>query len=697
MTAVSEDPIREEEVDGIIADYLEEVETAGDNAARSAIRVKILRNHPGHESALKGFFAGEDCLEGPGSPMRLPDFGDYERIEYLGEGGFAVVYKAWQKSLGKEVALKVGREKREEGMSRIKDLYFGAGHQARLQHPNIVPVHEVGLCGGKPYFSMDLVAGGSLEGRLNEFGGAPLEAARIVESVARAVQFAHSREVIHRDIKPGNILMDEEERPVVTDFGLAAVSRERAEAEERTGAHPFGQIVGTPSYMAPEQTTGSASVTTVTDVYALGTVLYALLTGRAPFIGESRDEILDRVRSRPPDPPRALNSRVPRGLERICLKCLEKDPDRRYATAEALAEDLARWRRRHDQAPVVLAGTALIVLVLAIVCGAWFASYRKAQLLEKTRTDRGFGAEDLAGKAILQLRDLAGLVEELAGNPDVKRSLTESDTPGLEAILGRIPDDRLALFTTCFILDHNGKMLARKRSDSSEEEGSVGEHFHWRDYFKGAKAHKVTSGRSSIHVSRVYPGRSDGLYKFAFSSAIGDAEGKFLGVVATSVTTNASLDLLEDVVVVAPLDAESEKEADAGDPAEYVVLFHPTYEEGTPPAKVPAEDLPFKIPVAHHDQELEPTTSGRGLHSTYVGPDLVDGPYKGKWIAGFAPVGNTGFGVIDQVRYEKAMEDYRELTRGLLILGFVIVAAMGLGLGTWAFIRRGRRRILPRL
>jgi tetratricopeptide (TPR) repeat protein len=265
-------------------------------------------------------------------------FGDYEIRRELGRGGMGVVFEARQVSLNRPVALKMLRAGVLAGGDELRRFQNEAEAIALLDHPGIVPVYEVGEHQGQHYFSMKLVGGGSLVPLIERYKDDPKAAARLVAEASEAVAHAHARGILHRDLKPANILVDEEGRPHVTDFGLA----KRVEGDgELTQS---GAILGTPAYMAPEQATGRrGSVTTATDVYGLGAVLYALLTGRAPFVGDSVVETLDAVRTRPPEPPARLNPRVPRDLETICLKCLEKDPRRRYATAQALADELRAW------------------------------------------------------------------------------------------------------------------------------------------------------------------------------------------------------------------------------------------------------------------------------------------------------------------------------------------------------------------
>jgi serine/threonine-protein kinase len=265
-------------------------------------------------------------------------FGDFEIEEEIGRGGMGVVYKARQRSLDRTVAIKMilrGELASEADLSRFRAEAEAA---ARLQHPNIVSVYEVGDCDGRPYFSMRYVEGTTLARRLTEGPLPPREAARYMLAIAGAVQHAHEHGILHRDLKPSNILLDEEGRPLVTDFGLA---KRVAATESLTRS---GAIVGTPSYMAPEQAAGSrGSLTPATDVYSLGSILYEMLTGRPPFQAASAVDTLMLVLEQDPVPPRLLNPRVDRDLEMICLKCLQKPADLRYATPAELAVDLEKF------------------------------------------------------------------------------------------------------------------------------------------------------------------------------------------------------------------------------------------------------------------------------------------------------------------------------------------------------------------
>jgi WD40 repeat protein/tRNA A-37 threonylcarbamoyl transferase component Bud32 len=334
------------------------------NGGQAPDRQELLTPDSDLTRELSGYPQKEKRSSWPSCPeeeFRAQSFGDYELLVEIGRGGMGVVYKARQKSLDRLVALKRIRAGDLASRTELRRFRNEAQAAAHLDHPNILPIYEVGEQGGQPYFTMKLIETGSLTTRVGAGDWGPGDhetqrrVARIVANAARAVHHAHQRGILHRDLKPSNILLDADDQPFVSDFGLAKRVAGPGAQTPDAELTASGTFIGTPGYMAPEQaapdvspsaqsgkTTGHG-ITTAADVYGLGAVLYALLTGRAPFCGATLWETMAQVKNRDPEPPSRDRPNLSKDLESICLKCLEKEPLRRYRSAEDLAEDLERW------------------------------------------------------------------------------------------------------------------------------------------------------------------------------------------------------------------------------------------------------------------------------------------------------------------------------------------------------------------
>ncbi len=373
----------------------------GRRTAHDEPTASVLRQHPSATPVAREL-------------TRIRYFGDYEITREIARGGMGVVFRGRQVSLNRTVALKMILAGQFADDNDVKRFHTEAEAAANLDHPGIVPIYEVGQHEGQHYFSMGFVEGQSLSQRLAEGPLPSREAAELIRRVSEAIEYAHQRGVIHRDLKPANILLDQNGNPRVTDFGLAK------KVQGDSGLTGSGQIMGTPSYMPPEQAGGKrGDVGPAADVYALGATLYALVTGRPPFQASTAMDTVIQVISDEPVSPRRLNASIPRDLETICLKCLQKDSAKRYATAAALAVDLHRFlagepilarpvspwersikwaRRRPAIAALILVGALAVVSLVAFAVGQ---SYRtkleqfNARLTDALReTERAKRAEE---------------------------------------------------------------------------------------------------------------------------------------------------------------------------------------------------------------------------------------------------------------------------------------------------------------
>jgi serine/threonine protein kinase len=340
---------------------------AAEEAGQPFDRHGFLAQHPQFAADLQEFFTNRDQMQRLAEPLRGTDttgrtsrnalakiryFGDYELLEEIARGGMGVVYRARQPSLGRIVALKMilaGQFASKQIIQRFRGEVTAA---ALLQHPNIVAIHDVGIHEDQHYFSMDYVEGQNLSQLVGNRPLPPAKAARYVKLIAEAIHFAHEQGILHRDLKPSNVLVDASDQPRITDFGLA----KRLDGDSSLTA--TGQMLGSPNFMPPEQASSQrGKVGRHSDVYGLGAILYHLLTARPPFQAESFESVIHQLLNAEPVSPRLLNSSVPPDLETICLKCLQKEPSRRYQSAQELADELGRFLRHEPihARPVTLA------------------------------------------------------------------------------------------------------------------------------------------------------------------------------------------------------------------------------------------------------------------------------------------------------------------------------------------------------
>ncbi|HYT92139.1 MAG TPA: protein kinase, partial [Gemmataceae bacterium] len=447
---------REQRLDEAIAAYYEAIES-GCPFDRAA----FLARHPDLTEGLSVFLddreAFERCAGGDSAilpldsaptviqrqttplsaPVGIGRIGDYELLQEVGRGGMGIVYKARQKSLNRIVALKMILAGRLAAPGDVQRFRAEAEAAANLDHPNILPIYEVGAYQGQHFFSTKLIDGGSLAERLPELVGQPRRAVEPLAQVARAIHFAHRAALIHRDLKPANILLDADGRPYVADFGLAKRILAEPGVSTPRNVTQTGTIVGTPAYMPPEQARANKQLTTACDIYSLGAILYELLTGRPPFRRDTPLETLLDVLAREPVALRSLKPELDRDLETIVRTCLEKDPARRYRSAEALAEDLERWLAgepisaravgraerawrwcRRNPALAAASTLAAAALVAAVIATAGYG-------VEQSRraTEQGHATENLR-RALDEARQQRHEAQRLSANFALERGLT---------------------------------------------------------------------------------------------------------------------------------------------------------------------------------------------------------------------------------------------------------------------------------
>ncbi|HEY8925559.1 MAG TPA: serine/threonine protein kinase [Polyangia bacterium] len=634
-------------------------------------------------------------------------FGKYKLLAPLGRGAMGEVWKVHDVVEDRIVALKVLAAGTSALPHDIRQFKREAQIAANLQHPSAIAIHEVDQIDGLDYFTMDWIEGDSLRQRVAEGPLDPDVAARYLEEAACLIAAAHAQGIIHRDLKPSNILIDRDDHARVTDFGLA--QRSDGEPGLMTAHGPKG----TPSYMSPEQASGN-EVDARSDVYSLGATLYEVLTGHRPFPAVTYLETLIKVLQGELPDPRDLNRDIPRPLELICLKCLDKNPAWRYQTAHELADDLRRFREgepvkarlapgrvrlrrwamrspRTALASIWAAAFFLVILGVAVI-------FR--QELMKTNA---FAARGVASSLILRLRDWSDHLKGAVGDAQLVSALRARDPAAAQAWLkrwcmrGGSPNDSATL------LDPHGIGLARcsPHADFDRHDFSA------RDYFRGALLHPQGD---PVHVSAVYHSRVERhLPRFALSIAIRDDDGLPLGVLATSMRADDTLGIVnlqtedQKVVVIGPLDTRHVPGETSPYPHEArgAIVVHPSYTVQTKELQW-TNDWHGAGSAVHKLGELKDQTQGRPLARFYRDPMRAkDRLYSGPWLAGVAPIGHTGFVVLVQSR------DWASLSvLGVLAIGGLGAAALALGRSLrrsrarrqareWAAGTAGRRRPAP--
>jgi eukaryotic-like serine/threonine-protein kinase len=593
-------------------------------------------------------------------------FGDYVLCMELGRGGSGVVYRARRAGSDESVALKV-MIGGELATPEQRDAFLaGPRSAAGLRHPNIAPIREFGEHAGQPYFTMDLIEGTSLAETIEEGRATRAEILDWLEHLASAVSHAHRARVLHRDLKPANILLDRENVPHLLDFGSAK------QLEDQGACSNSDRAWLTP-YMAPEQARGERGGSAV-DIYSLGVICYELLTGLVPYEAlDFGERVAALTSSAPIPPPRKLDPSVDRNLELIALRCLEKDPKRRYGSAEALLEDVrlvragerpkhayrgrleraARWLGRHPLVSVGAGAIAFVLMSFLVVTGWLVVAEQERELRAAALGMNQFAARAEAGSMLYRLRLMGDELERIAASPTARRCASsprwlQPAPPDFAELIGGFGS--IAIATT------EGKPIARHPPVPDWYEN---ESFAHRDFFKGAQRLGLR-GERGVHVARAYRSRADGVFKFALAAPIFDEE-RFAGVMLASVVTDSKLGLspvragTTDPVIalIGPRDVEDRGVPQPEGPLGYNLLVHPALGRGRELTLGP-EDARFL-----HEQFDETVTPNDQFEVTPRSPpapasrgDYRDPLLGGRWLAAFAPVGGTGYVVLVESKVE---------------------------------------------
>jgi serine/threonine-protein kinase len=642
---------------------------------------------------------GTASREGTGSGISVPDqsgfpqFPGYELLARVSCGGMGEIYQARQQATGRIVALKTLTMSRVQDGERLREMRVRFRREIeavnRVQHPNIVAVYDVGERDGRPYYTMEWIDGGSLAERL---GGKPQDERRAVRwlaALARAVHYLHERGIIHRDLKPGNLLLGPEDVIKIADFGVAKLT------DRSDGATRAAQWLGTPEYMAPEQAgSGGRNVGSASDIYALGVLFYEMLTGRPPFRADEPLETLRQVRSDEPVSPRRLRPRLSRELETVCLKCLDKNPARRYASAQLLAEDLehwlegrpiaarptgtvrrtAKWARRHPERAALVASILLFALLTS---SAYFWQIWSAN---------AHYARQLADSADYQLLLVKYAVSQTAQDGELRDLLAdpEANRSRLRAYLVKTKEQFVRWFTrpgenvpivNWFVMDPDGTIVA----DSYDDPNSVGKDYRFRDYYQGGMK-VATADKQEVYVSRVYESEQDDRYKFTAITRVGGS--RLYGLLGASLAVDSKLVALDmkkeapGAVIVGPSDPNMRPKAHGDELPPFLVVLHRDYAHaGQKPIAVRPEQLTRLAAFASEPERREDSdkVTDRGCFLNYarVGDSgfvaIVEQPYPWPFAVIMRIPITTWFVIVPGLLLLFAvLRNYSRLTRGQL-------------------------------
>ncbi len=640
--------------------------------------------------------ASGEARSTPFSSIHVPG---YEILEELGRGGMGVVYKARHVQLDRIVALKMMLSGEHAGKDERARFQAEGIAVARLRHPHIVQIHEVGSVDDRPYFCLEFLAGGSLAARLQSIAMMAEPTAELVEKLARAIHYAHQQGIIHRDLKPANVLLDEHGQPKVTDFGLA-----KHVGGEGRGPTLTGEILGTPSYMAPEQASGQTrEIGPATDVYSLGAILYELLTGQPPFRSDTPVETITKVLSQPPVSLRRLRPSVPYDLETICLKCLHKEPGRRYPSAAELADDLRRflngqpiqarrtgwiergwrWCRRHPA--TLFSSLAPLLLLLAMTALANRQTevafeHSSEALVERLQESNLVSARLAASVVQDQLVTRRDLVKQYADREALRRATGRgpSARPELRELLKQFHEHQTQLnFFRWSVADRNGVTFATYPEDVTVHNVN----WSWRDWFNGKgdrpeRKNETFPPLAEAHISQPFIGqwRDAGLV-IGISAPIHDPNdaNATIGVLLATVRLDELNKWLTDVQIVDG----------------FAVLI-----DGHNHAVLHRERdliLPGRNQNPPQWESATYDDARRGPSASTVYNDPIDGR---AYLASYAPLPQVGWAALVQHDQKAAMAPLHqlrgELLRGTWVtIGVVVLMTSGLwGLLTWLRQRR---------